>query len=367
MKLGTIRGIKIKLHLSTLVIVALVGFYAASLYSNLILGAFFIELILVGILNGFIILGSILLHELMHSFVAQNEGMDVSEIEFYMFGGASKIHEEPETPKAEMKIAVVGPVMSLILGGILLTTLFLIPKLTPIVYVTLFYSGISNVTLGIFNFLPAYPMDGGRVLRSILWKKRRDLISATKTASTVGIYTGYGLIIWGIVDFLLFGLYGGLWLVFIACFLINSARDALKQTVQYVKLSKIKVGDMISTQRINIDYSLSIYEAVRQYFLPYKKEYFPVVKDGGIIGIIDLQSIKGISREERKNKKVEDVMIKTESLPRIKVSEDGNEALNKLREMQHKPKTISVYENSKILGFIGKDEVQSALQFSDIL
>lgn len=367
MRLGKIRGIEIKLRLSTLVIVGLVGYYAASFYNSLVQEVMVFELIFVGLLNGLIILGSILIHELMHSFVAQNQGMDVSEIEFYMFGGVSKIHEEPETPKAEIKIAIAGPIINLIIGVILLTIFYSFSGLSAFVYVTLFYSGTSNIVLGIFNFLPAYPMDGGRVLRSILWKKRRDLISATRTASKVGVYIGYGIIMWGIFQFLIIGLFGGLWLVFIGWFLINSARSAVKQTIQYEKLSKIITGDMISDQRIRINSDISIYEAVRQFFLPYKKEYFPVVKNGDVIGIIDLMSIKEVDKEKRKETNVGDIMIKADSLPQINVSENGNKVLNTLKEMKQKPKIMTVFQNGKVLGFIGKEEIRSALRLSDFL
>ncbi|MHA2088583.1 MAG: M50 family metallopeptidase, partial [Promethearchaeota archaeon] len=169
MKIAKIKGIEIRLHLSTLLIIALVGFYAASLYAALIPNASIIELITVGLINGIIILASILTHELSHSIIAQRNGLEVTEIELHLFGGVSRIEEEPHTPRAEILIAIVGPLSSLLIGIILLVLFYLPLSIPTFLVVTFFYSGISNIGLGIFNLLPAFPIDGGRVLRAFLW------------------------------------------------------------------------------------------------------------------------------------------------------------------------------------------------------
>ena len=190
MRIGTIKGIKIKLHFSTLFIVGLVGFYSAILYIDLARQAnhevILLELVLVFLLNGILILLSILIHELSHSLMALRYGLKVSEIELYLFGGVSKMEEEPKTPKSELLISIIGPISSFVFGASFLVLFFLTPIPLPAwLLVTLFYSGITNIGLGIFNLLPAFPMDGGRVLRAFLWNRRKNLLSATKTASKV--------------------------------------------------------------------------------------------------------------------------------------------------------------------------------------
>ena len=227
MKIARIYGIDIKLRISTLLIVGLVGFYAASFYYSLVPNPPLFDLILVGLVSGFMLLFSILAHELMHSIVAQKYGLKVSEIELYLFGGASKIEEEPKTPKSEMIIAVVGPLTSLVIGGILLLIIFLFPiGIYPLLFVPIFYTGFSNIILGIFNLLPAFPMDGGRVLRAFLWYRRHDIISATKTSSRIGSVFAYGLIGFGFLQMLFYGFLNGLWFVIIGFFLNSQTRQS---------------------------------------------------------------------------------------------------------------------------------------------
>jgi len=120
-----------------------------------------------------------LIHELSHSLVAQKYDLDVREIELYLFGGVSKIEEEPRTPKSEMIISVVGPLSSLLIGLGLLALFFLPINLPSVISITLLYSGISNVGLSLFNLFPAFPIDGGRILRAFLWKRKNDQFSNT--------------------------------------------------------------------------------------------------------------------------------------------------------------------------------------------
>ena len=219
MKIGTIKGITIRLNISTLLIIALVGFSAASFYDQMVEGIGLVELILVGILNGVILLASILLHELSHSLMAQRYELNVTEIELYLFGGVSKIEEEPRTPKSEMIISVVGPATSLLIGGALFGLYFLPIAVPSFLVVTFFYSGLSNVILGIFNMIPAFPMDGGRVLRAFLWNRRDDIVSSTKSATTVSKFFGYGFMVLGFIQMILFFSFNAFWFILIGMFL----------------------------------------------------------------------------------------------------------------------------------------------------
>ncbi|MEJ2252604.1 MAG: site-2 protease family protein, partial [Candidatus Lokiarchaeota archaeon] len=163
MKIAKIKGIDIKLHLSTLIIVALVGFYAGSEYYILTKSLDWLILIVIGLITGVIMLASIVIHELMHSIVAQRQGLKVSEIVLYMFGGVSNIEEEPKTPGSEIMISAVGPLSSLVIGAIFIT-LYYIPirffniALSPGLIVILSYTGFSNLLLAGFNAIPAFPL-----------------------------------------------------------------------------------------------------------------------------------------------------------------------------------------------------------------
>ncbi|MFO8018811.1 MAG: site-2 protease family protein [Promethearchaeia archaeon] len=374
MNIGKIRGINIKFHWSTVLIVALVGFYAGSYYTNLI-GEFNpIWAFMVGITSGLIMLFSILAHELMHSIVSQKYGLDVGEIEFYMFGGASKIMEEPETPKLESYIAAVGPAMSFILGISFLGTLFFSQIFFSMEYpeslfVILFYAGVSNIGLGLFNLLPAYPMDGGRILRAILWKKKDSLLGATKTASNVGKYLGYGLVGLGFIEMLLIGFTGGFWLVIIGSFISSSAKRAYLRTVYEVKLSKLKASKIATSMDVSIPKHINVGEAISDYFIHYKRSYFPVKGEGRFTGLVDINSVKNIPMEARSQKKIGEVMMDLSDFPTIKETETGKKAFMKLGELEDKPPIVVVRseKNEEIIGFITLKEIESALKMSDLL
>lgn len=368
-----IRGIELKFHWSTLIIILLVGFYAGNFYMNISgdtnLGIVF----LVGAINGLIILFSIMVHELAHSLYAKSKGLEINEIEFYMFGGASKIEEEPKNPSIEMKMAGIGPLSSLIIGAVLVTVLNL-PALFggfsygPILEVTFLYSGISNIGLGIFNSLPAFPMDGGRVLRAYLWKKRGNLISATETASKVGTYFGYGLSAYGFLQMFLLGFTGGLWLVVIGMFLAQSAKQSYQQTVYEVKLSKIQAEHIASEPKSAIPSEINVNEAIQDYFLKYKSSMFPVVRNSRVEGILDIATVKDVPMSQRSERKVGDVMNKLNHYPIIDKGDTGKEALSKLKDGDEREPIVIVKDkkDDEFLGFIGKQEISSALKMSDL-
>ncbi|TFF89312.1 MAG: site-2 protease family protein [Promethearchaeota archaeon] len=374
MKIATIKGIEIKLHLSTLVIVGLVGFYAGLQYYQLTLNLNWFILTVVGLITGVIMLLSILIHELMHSLVAQRHGLKVSEIEFYMFGGVSNIEEEPRTPSSEIIISAVGPLSSLIIGAAFLAAYFLplqvfnIP-LPPELIVVLSYTGFSNVILAGFNAIPAFPLDGGRILRAYLWRKRNNLISATRTASKVGNYFGLALIGFGFLEIIFFLTLGGFWLIIIGMFLRSSANKAFQMTLYEVKLSKLGAREVMRPPQNLIPNDISVEKAIREYFMKYKSSYFPVSNDNKkIIGLLTLNELRNIPRNRRREYIVEYAMKRISTFPSIKEDETGKEAFKKLNQEEIEPKIVVVKDpNDNIQGFIGEKEISSALQISDLI
>jgi Zn-dependent protease len=364
-KIAKIKGIEIRLHLSTLLIIALVGFYAASLYAALIPNASIIELITVGLINGIIILASILTHELSHSIIAQRNGLEVTEIELHLFGGVSRIEEEPHTPRAEILIAIVGPLSSLLIGIILLVLFYLPLSIPTFLVVTFFYSGISNIGLGIFNLLPAFPIDGGRVLRAFLWNRRKNIISATKTTSRIGVGFGYGLMIYGLFQMFTFGLINGIWLILIGSFLRSTARNSYLQTVNDVALSNVSVKEMLFASNLRIPFGMLITDAVREFFIPYQRSYFPVIQGDEIKGIVHIADIKKIPLQQRSSFIIGYIMRKISEFPLVDGEETGKEVMKKLNKIDDNHHIVIVKEkdNNTLLGFIGEEDVISYLKF----
>jgi Zn-dependent protease/CBS domain-containing protein len=372
MKVGTIKGIKIKLHFSTLFIVGLVGFYSVILYIDLARQAnhevILLELILVFFLNGILILLSILIHELSHSLMALRYGLKVSEIELYLFGGVSKMEEEPKTPKSELLISIIGPISSFVFGASFLALFFLTPIPFPAwLLVTLFYSGITNIGLGIFNLLPAFPMDGGRVLRAFLWNRRKNLLSATKTASKVGSFFGYSLMVLGFIQMIFIGIFGGFWLILMGSFLNSAAKKSYYQTANEVALTTITVRKILGAARkFVLPYELPLIDAIRDYFMVFNQYYFPVVKEvGEIVGILHLEDIKQIPIEKRSEYTVGDVAKNLSELPTVFEEETGKDVMKKLTQMDKKPyiAVVKEREDQNIIGFVDKTEVINALKF----
>ncbi|MEJ2252023.1 MAG: site-2 protease family protein [Candidatus Lokiarchaeota archaeon] len=382
MKIAKIKGIDIKLHLSTLIIVALVGFYAGSEYyslayshSLLVLNIIdWLILIVIGLITGVIMLASIVIHELMHSIVAQRQGLKVSEIVLYMFGGVSNIEEEPKTPGSEIMISAVGPLSSLVIGAVFIT-LYYIPirffniALSPGLIVILSYTGFSNLLLAGFNAIPAFPLDGGRILRAYLWKRRNNLISATRTASKFGNYFGIALIVIGFIEIIFTLNLGGIWFIIIGIFLRSSSKQAFEMTLYEVKLSKLGAREiMIKPQRL-IPNKITVEEAIREYFMPFKSSYFPVSKDNDkIIGILRINDVRNIPAEQRYELIVEYVMKRISKFPSINTNDTAKDAFNKINREEIEPKIIVVKDNNdNVQGFIGEKEIVSALQVSDLV
>lgn len=369
MKIGRVRGIVLKLHLSTLLIIGLVGISAASFYFTIVLTPSLMELFIVGILSSVIILISILLHELTHSLVAQKYGLIVSEIELFLFGGVSKIEKEPETPKSEMVIAIVGPLSSLIIGFSFLIVVFLSPIiLSPIIYVSLLYTGISNIGLGLFNLIPAFPIDGGRVLRAFLWYRRRDILSATKTASRVGSFFAYGLMVYGVLQAFLFGFFNGFWLVLIGSYLNRQTKQAYMQVKNEAILSTLYAKEIMSIPHLEIPFDTLISDAMKNYFMIYKRLYFSVIQGETIVGVVHINDIKKIPQNQRHQYIVGYVMRKASGFPSIDERETGKEVMRKLVLMKNNPRLVVVKETNDeyVLGFIGEDEIISTIRFCQL-
>lgn len=370
MKLGKIKDIEIRLHFSTLLIVGFIGFHAVLFYCDLIPNTIPIwELFLFGIVNGLIMVFSILVHEIMHSIIAQRHGLEVSHIELNIFGGVSQILDEPKTPKSEMTIVAVGPISNLLLGVNLLVITFLFANLPPFVLGTCFYSGISNIGLAMFNLIPAFPIDGGRILRAFLWKKRNDFLSATRTTSKVGFFFGKFFSLFGFFQMIIFRSLNGLWFVLIGMFLVSSARKTYIWTLYQIKLLNIKIKDIIRKPERVIPFDTLITNAIKDYFTLYNRSYFPIVLEDKITGILHSDDIKRIPIKRRSRYIVGYAMKKISEFPSIYINGTGKDAMIKLIQMKKIPRIVGVKgkEEEEIIGIIEEKDLTSALKSTKIL
>lgn len=249
---------------------------------------------------------SIVFHELWHSLVARRFGLDMRGITLFLFGGVAEMGDEPPSPKAEFLLAVAGPVSSVVLASVLLAASHFLggaAGMTPVTAV-LSYLGYLNFVLAAFNLIPAFPLDGGRVLRAFLWGRWNDLRRATRAAAFVGGVVGTGLMVLGALQFLLGRSIGGLWTLVIGLFVRGAARSSYQQLLFRRALEGVPVRKLMVPDPVTVPPSATLSDLIDNYIYKYHFKMYPVVEDGALVGCVTLDQVKGIGPEERTSRRV---------------------------------------------------------------
>lgn len=321
---------------------------------------------------------SVLAHELAHSLMAKARGLPVRRITLFIFGGVSNIEREPPSPAAEFWITVVGPLTSFILG-----VLFLFAGLYPLggavqnlpqaltglgpFYTLLFWLGSINILLAIFNLIPGFPLDGGRILRSIIWAITGSLRRATRWASMVGHVVAWLFIITGIamvfgipVPIFGTGLVGGIWLAFIGWFLNNAAAQSYQQVVVQDMLEGVSVTRLMRSQPPTVEPELPISSLVYDHLMGTDERAFPVLDEGRLVGMVCLEDVRKVPKEEWDQTRVHQIMTPSEELEVISPREDATEALEKIsrRDINQVP----VVQNGELVGLLRRQDIMRWLQ-----
>jgi Zn-dependent protease/predicted transcriptional regulator len=252
---------------------------------------------------------SIILHELGHSLVARRHGVEIAGITLFVFGGVSQMKEEPREPGQEFRIAIVGPLISVVLAAIFwaIGGLWQRAEGTTAVTVVLFYLAWINLLVAIFNMLPVFPLDGGRVLRSILWHFRKSLGAATRTAASVGRFFAFLLVAFGVLQ-LFAGRFGGLWLVLIGWFIMQAGAAGARQASLREALGALRVRDVMVTDPVTVRADASVADLIDGYVARYTFGGYPVQRDGAIVGLVTLHDLPKVPREERGDRAVAEIM-----------------------------------------------------------
>jgi len=265
-----------------------------------------------GLLTSIVFFGSLVLHELAHSIMARAGGLSVSRVTLFVFGGVSQIDDEPSSPGREFLMALAGPATSLVLAGVFWGASVLAAEAgaSALLLVPLEYLAVINGSLALFNLLPGFPLDGGRVLRSILWEISGDQLKATKWASRSG--QAIGTILMAVAVFgVLSGNFDFIWLAVMGWFISNLAAAAYRQQVTRSRLAELPVSAIMSTPPVLAPADLSLEEMSHTYFLAGRHTRYPVVQDGHVIGLIDIERASDVPREQWPTTTVAEVASRT--------------------------------------------------------
>jgi Zn-dependent protease/predicted transcriptional regulator len=328
---------------------------------------------IMSIIGTVILFLSVLIHELSHSIVASRYGIKVKQIVLFIFGGVSDIEEEPKDFNKEFKMAIAGPAVSLVLSALFaifwwITTAMIMSSFDEsfktiliIINGILFYASFLNLILGIFNLIPAFPMDGGRILRSVLFSRNKNYDKSTRIAVRIGVIMSYVFFGLGILTILSGSFVSGIWIILIGWFLQNGAETYLYQYDIMKILSKIRLHELMKTNVISVSDGLTINEIIKNYFNIYMKSSFPVTKlNYEVVGIVTLKRCSNVPEHERDTIIVKDIMFPKNKIRLLKVNDTAEKALSiMIKENQDK---ILVCDDRDILeGVVSKTDIIEAM------
>jgi len=360
-----IAGIEIRIHYTWLLVFILItGSLAQGFFPQYYPGWNTATYWITGVLAALFLFLSVLLHELAHSLVAQARGLPVRSITLFIFGGVSNIGKEPEQPKAEFAIAVVGPLTSLVLAGVFWGLLHLVgEEMSPLVAM-LSYLALINALLAGFNLLPGFPLDGGRMLRSILWGTTGSLTRATNIATTTGRALGWGLIGFGVFQLVSGNFLGGLWIAFIGWFLNSAAGASRQQVTMQEHLRGVRVEDAMGLSLEYVSPQTSVDDVVLGIFFQRGLRSVPVCQDDRLVGMVTLTDVKELPQHKWTQTLVEEIMTR-QPLHTVEVDDDLNLALGLIAE--HGINQVPVLEGGRLVGLLSRADIIRYFQLSQEL
>lgn len=357
-------GFSVKADPSWLIIVALIVWTLAAFY--------FPQLVpeqrpqvywIMGLFGAIGLFGSIVLHELAHSLVARQFNVPIRGITLFIFGGVAELDREPPTAKAEFWVAIAGPIMSVLISVIAIALWWVTGRAgaPPAIVAILGYLGWINMLLVAFNMIPAFPLDGGRVLRSILWAIRGNLRWATKVTSTIGAAFGLVLIGLGLLAMLNGYLYNGLWTALIGMFLRGAASASYQQLLVRRALEGESVSRLMSTDPVTAPPDVTLREFVEDYVYQHHFKMFPIVEDDGrLLGCLSIDRVKKVPRDEWDTTTVRHVTDPCSGGNSIEPEADAMQALSRMQRLR--VSRLMVVEDDRVVGIFSIRDVMKLME-----
>lgn len=380
-RIAKLFGINIEVDWSWLLILLLVVWNLSTTFAQVHPDWSTLFAVTMGILAAMLFFLSVLLHELAHSLAAKSQGLPVNKITLFLFGGVANIREEPKSPGNEFTMAILGPVTSIVIGFVLLLVSGVglqvqnISELDPMEFLqglgafrTLaVWLGSINVILGVFNLIPGFPLDGGRVLRSIIWAITDNLRTATRWASYIGqgiawvMITGGIAMIFGIrIPFFGQGLVNGVWLILIGWFLNNAAIRSYQQLVIRDVLENVPVRQMTKRNPPTVSADINVETLIEDYIMQTDDHAFPVLDDGKLVGIVCLDDVRRVPAEERSTTSIADIMTPASELITISPDDPANDALKEISSRSIRQ--LVVIQDGELFGLVRRRDIVRYLQ-----
>jgi len=364
-RLFTIAGIEVGVHISWLVIFALVTWSLASSYFPAVLPrSDQLERWALGAVAAVLLFASVLIHELAHSFVAKARGLEARSITLFIFGGVSSLSGETKRPSTEFVVAIVGPLTSLVLSGIAYLVAVAAPPGSAVEAIAS-YLALINMLLGLFNLIPGFPLDGGRVLRAIIWQVTRNSRRSTELATAVGRLVAWGFLLWGFWRVLNGDVFGGIWIAAIGWFLQNAASASLEQAVAEQRLRRLRVGDVLRPDPTAVPPNISVAELVERYMLPGARRSVPVVDGDHLVGIVTLSDVRHVSPEERATTLVRSIMGGRNGLATVTPDRPLRDAIDALGSGDYEQ--VPVVQDGRLVGLLTRADVVRQIQLREAL
>jgi Zn-dependent protease/CBS domain-containing protein len=355
-------GFEVRLDWSWLIIALLVTWsLARGLFPSFVQGLSPGTYWWMGVVGAMGLFVSIVLHEFGHSIVARHYGIPMNGITLFIFGGVAEMGEEPPSAGVEFLMAIAGPITSIILGGIAYGLRWASNVGNwPIEATAVFsYLGWINLALAAFNLIPAFPLDGGRVLRSILWAARKRLGWATRVAAGIGTGFAFLLMGWGIIRFVFGDFIGGVWMVLIGMFIRGASRMSYREVVVRQALAGEPVARFMNPQLVTVPASASLRELVENYFYRYDFRTFPVVADGHLLGCVTLDQLKDVPRAEWDHRTAQSVVRPCSQETTVTPETDAAKALAAMN--RSRARRLMVVDHDRLVGVIALGDLLNFL------
>ena len=320
---------------------------------------------IVGVSTILLLFGSVLVHELAHSIVSRKTGIQVKSITLFIFGGTAQIDKEAAQPKIELLISIAGPASSALLAGLFYGIAYLCNGENVYLFALTSYLSYMNLILAAFNMTPGFPLDGGRVLRAVIWLATGNYLRATKIATTAGYVMSIAMIIAGVLIFFIWGYFDGLWLIFIGFLLNGSARTTYQQTILRENLKGYTAQDVISRDLPHIPRNVNLMDLIEGTSLKSSNRLYLVTDGDSVAGILTIWQIKKVPQRQWSLTTVAHIMIPVENLKAARPADDALSIIEKFDQGQDD--IVAVLSEGKVAGIITRQSLFDFAQRLQIL